>query len=726
MSEVGANASVGIESVEWLAGAAGSRTVRVTGRWRRRRGWLGGETRGPTTLVIEAAGRRHRFPAMPEPPSLVGVAPGTWRLSFSVPVELVPDRDGHAWLSLGSVTVPLPVPGPAGPPGGAGAGPAPAGEAAPEGSPAGVASAETSPDEPSSAEGPPAPAPAGGAPPPDVPAASGPASLEIERAWRRADDAERTVTELAARATELGTRIAELERRLADGERRRRDAEQHAHAEEAIRRDLERRLAGGATDPAASAIERERLTLERALRARRDLAPARVPAEPRGDVVGAAPAAAIAPAETQLVRALRHELDARVAAEARLRARVVQAETGLAARVLLEQRTSAALREVRSELAELRDALDAERDRRRAAEAEAERLRGELGGQRERSREAAQAIGELRGALDRLTPASERETDAPSAATVTPERLSDALARLRESRESQDADAPASRAASLADPARPGAPAGGSAASAPGAVPAAPAVAGPATGPTLEPALRRLARRDPARAGRLLVSLAGAQGAAYRGPVAYDLVLGPGHGCVQVTVDERGTRVEREATARAREQVDLQLLGDPARLVRRVLAAPWRRLLPVGLARIRGRRDGVDALRALLGLPLDLDGLRAAGMAADTEAVVGLIAAMIEPAWTRGERFTLAVEDEGGVAVHLQILDGRSPVVTREAPAGRVATTVRGTAAQLVAAVAGGTPGTEPGPPAPAAADVRGDEGPLALLRTWVNRAQSG
>ena len=97
--------ALGIEAVEWSAQAGGSVTVSVIGRWRRRRPSWGGQPQ----LVIEAAGTRHRFPAMPEPPSLVGAAPGTWRLSFSVPAALAPHLGDRVWLQFGAVVVPLPT-----------------------------------------------------------------------------------------------------------------------------------------------------------------------------------------------------------------------------------------------------------------------------------------------------------------------------------------------------------------------------------------------------------------------------------------------------------------------------------------------------------------------------------------------------------------------------------------------------------------------------------------
>src|ERR1700761_1791856 len=103
MNEPPGPASVlGIESVEWVAEGGENLTVRVTGRWRRRRpAWS-----GQPTLVIEGPGRRYRFPATAEPPSLTGTGPGMWRISFAVPAALAPELGGRAWLQFGSVVIP--------------------------------------------------------------------------------------------------------------------------------------------------------------------------------------------------------------------------------------------------------------------------------------------------------------------------------------------------------------------------------------------------------------------------------------------------------------------------------------------------------------------------------------------------------------------------------------------------------------------------------------------
>jgi hypothetical protein len=98
-------AALGVESVQWLAEGGESLTVRITVRWR---------GRPPTwtaqpLLVVEAHGRRHRFPALPEPSSFGGAATGTWRITFPVPTSLAPHIGSRAWLQLGAVIVPLPV-----------------------------------------------------------------------------------------------------------------------------------------------------------------------------------------------------------------------------------------------------------------------------------------------------------------------------------------------------------------------------------------------------------------------------------------------------------------------------------------------------------------------------------------------------------------------------------------------------------------------------------------
>jgi hypothetical protein len=778
MSELSGTAAVGIETVEWLDGGSGNLIVRVTGRWRRRRP----ASTAQVTLVIESEGRRHRFPAMPEPPSVGGTGPGMWRLSFSVPGSLAPALGGNIWLALGTVTVPLPAPG--------------AGERV------------------------------------SAPARIGePAPVETSRPPDETPSADR-VSELESQLADIRSDRDQLAASLAEGERTRRIAEQRAHAEQALRSDLTRQLASherqtervreamgelaaaedrirmlerqlrdarrreaeaeqqaaaavarararpaaepasssavepmpplGSAPPPARELEAARLRFEHRLRARVARTGARVPAEPDRppasldvSVTPAPEQAAVepeqAPASSEpppiptsaavpasaLVDTLRRELDARASGEAALRSRLVAAETRLAARVLLDQRTTEALSQLRTELDGLRAVLAQERSRRQAAESRAAELEGErrarahaerragrleqeLGGQRERSRDAYDAIEELRGALERLATAPvPRERPALDAVAVAPEtgsssetspspdtgaskaagpsaetsastesgpvqadRLSDALTRLRESV----------------------------------ALPEAAAVSVTAGGRTLETAFRRLVKRDAAVAGELLLDLLVLQRAAYPHPVAYDLVLGPGRGCVRVTVGEGPPVIERQGAARTREEVDFRVRGEPARIARLLTAhGIWRRLGP-RVARVRGRRDGLVALQALLAMPLDLVALRDGGATLRPEAIFGLVGGMVDPAWTAGESFVIAHRDPDGAVTYLTVRDGRAPAVTQTAPAGRIATTIDGPAEALVMILSGA--------PAPEGR-LSGDEGPLESLRTWIKRASA-
>ena len=212
--------ALGIEAVELVSDGGRSVTVRVTGRWRRRRP----ELRGQAMLVVETGTVRQRFVAMPEPPSLIGAAPGTWRLSFTVPAELAPQLAGKTFLQLGAVMVPLPVGEVVGAPAGDGPRPEPLDPPGPELlEPVGPESLEARQLRSS--------------------------ELAAESARRRAAEAEAALAELTAQAGEIEDELARareesdrLRDEIAERERRLRSSEQHLHAERARRSEVEQAL----------------------------------------------------------------------------------------------------------------------------------------------------------------------------------------------------------------------------------------------------------------------------------------------------------------------------------------------------------------------------------------------------------------------------------------------------------------------------------------------------
>jgi hypothetical protein len=815
---------LGIEAVEWLAEGGENLTVRVTGRWRRRRpAWS-----AQPILVLEAEGRRFRFPAMPEPPSLTGAGPGMWRISFAVPAALAPKLGGRTWLQFGAVAVPLP------------------GAAEPMG--ALSASAETGSDvadeEPGRRA---ARAPGVG------PEEAGPPSSEVqaEGTRRRALEAEEAAIAVASRVGELEQELAVAQRDaerlaalLAEREQTRRVAEQRAHAEQALRRDLARQLAARAAQgdrvrealgdlaaaeerirtlerdlrdarrrgdeaeqvaaaavsareraelaarsterpgpalgvttaaPAPGPSEQARLRFEQELIGRRSIAERRVPVEPPPATVrmpppsvgtepvsGAPAMPRSVEAPDALLTALRHELAARASAEGALRARLIDSEGRLASRILIERRTAGILGHLRQELDGLRTAFARERGGRLEAERRTAELSADISGGRLRSRQAYDAIADLREALEGLLPPALARPPEPALAPPDPPQAPSDAAQAPP----DPAQAPPDPAQAPPDPARaPPAPAlaaggGGAAVVQPdrlndarlrlrqaaelreqGVATEVPVVcaADPAgdevadtdrTGRAwLEPLWSELARADPGAAGRLLVELLPAQREVYAERVSYDLVFESRRGCARVTVADGSTVLAHTREPRPAGEVDFRVIGDPAALARLLIAGPWRRRFGRGVARVRGRRDRLAALRALPGVKLDLRGLYRVGVRLEPELLLRLVAMMIEPSWTEHEQFALRLGGED--PLYLVVRPGIAPAVVPDAPASGVTTTVTGSAEGLMLALAGGPTPSAAGPAAVAGApgrsvEITGEDWPLVLLRKWIKRAQSG
>ncbi len=728
--------SLGIEAVELVSHGGATVTVRVTGRWRRRRP----EVRGQAMLVVEAAGGRQRFLAMPEPPSLTGAAPGTWRMSFAVPAELAPELPGQTFLQLGSVLVPLPV------------GSVPEAGDAPERSSLDLLEAR-----------------------------------QMRSAELAAESARRRAAEADARAAELVAHIEELEDELArarveadaaraevtERERRLRGSEQHLYAERALRAELEQQLIGQtraaehdssllhervrelereldrmrrAVDEAqhmAAAAKAARATAERRVVERVDPAVVSAPAATPAATPPQPPSPPPTPPVVDRARARRFATELALA-----RATAAAPVAGLRRAPWPPHRDRAALR-LESAMAERRAGRGAAERRaserlaaehlaaeQRATELERElaEARRELADQRHLSDRAYAAIELVRAELERLRHAppvdpggAGPEPAAPGPAPSSPgpvqaERLSAALARLRET---PPAPAEETTPPTPAEDATPPPPHEAPAPPAPVEKPIPePAVPDRPAKPWLGPVFRTLTGRDAATAGRLLLALLPAQRAADPRPVAYDLVLGD-LSIVHVTVWSGATSVDLGDAQRPMAEIDFQLDGDLAGIARLLVAGGLRRLvarrLHVGrkLARIKGDHHRLAALETLVSAPLTLRQLDAAGVTPDPLLALTLVELMIEPVWTGGERFTIGHREPPATSpgVYLHIRDGKPPMVTEEPPHGPVATVIVCPADELLAVLAGETG---------ADAAIEGDQGPLSLVRQWLDRAQCG
>ena len=739
--------ALGIEAVELVAEGGRSVTVRVTGRWRRRRP----ELRGQAMLVVETGTVRQRFVAMPEPPSLTGAAPGTWRMTFTVPAELAPQLPGKTFLQLGAVMVPLPV-----------------------GEMAGAV-------EEAGATGTPGPAESSG---PEVLEARQLRSSELaaESARRRAAEAEAALVALNDRVGEiqddLGRAREESDRLrdvIAERERELRGSQQNVHSERARRAEVEQALTektrAAARDLRAlhdhvADLERElgrmrravdeaehlaaaavagRAVAERRLAERPPPAPPAPPLAPEA-VDARAPAAAFDATRARLIAAeFAHAraAPARPSAAIPIRAPAAVDASALALELAILERHAVRgdgdlrakalereLTDARRELSDARGHVGDARGEVARARSELAQARRELERQRLMNERAYVAIDQVRAELARLGAGAPPGEAAPAPEPPSPvqaEKLNAALARLRETRPA----GPAAQPAPIAEPApivEPGlaAPPGPAVEPAPIAQPAPTAQPAPPARPTkpwLGKAFRTLAMRDGPAAGRLLLALLPAQRAADARPVAYDLVLGD-LACARVTVGSAAVHVEVVDAPRPMSVVDFQLVGDLASVARLLTASPTRRRfawLPGRhrVARIRGDRSRLPALEHLIGAPLSLSQLLAAGLRLDPGLAMTVAALMIEPDWTAGERFTIGHREAAVPApdAYLHVLGAKPPLATAEPPHGPVATVIVCSGEELLGVLAG-----EPG----ARFALEGEERPLALVRQWLDRAQCG
>src|SRR5436190_1052313 len=356
----------------------------------------------------------------------------------------------------------------------------------------------------------------------------------------------------------------------------------------------------------------------------------------------------------------------RTAPDLEARSRELQERAAAVARTQQETTTARAELDGRVAALELRERelserLDAERRARRAAEAELEtggarigELERALADQDEHAAEQTVALARLEHRLEELGTEVRRaraaaERPAPHPALIT---IEGTLAELRTALERTSGDFQAAleaeRGRTRAAQARADAAAKRQA--------RAERRLRTAGSPWLEDALRRLARADRTAAARLALQLLPGQAIAVSRPLHYDIdVVGLGRHRIAV----RPGSAEPAATAARwrRGLFGFRIVATPAGLVKLVIGGGAARPAGVRAARTLRRRR---ALRRLPAVPLRPAALARAGVLPDPSLLYRALAQAIDPEWTRGHRFTIALEIAGprGGTWHVRAADG--------------------------------------------------------------------
>jgi ribonucleoside-diphosphate reductase beta chain len=233
-------------------------------------------------------------------------------------------------------------------------------------------------------------------------------------------------------------------------------------------------------------------------------------------------------------------------------------------------------------------------------------------------------------------------------------------------------------------------------------------------------ALERVADHDPELAARLLLMTLPAAAAAIPATLAYELDV-DGVGAYRVSVADGRARVDPASDG---QPTDFSISTDARSLVDLALG----RQGPLGLAlrrrlRIKGSRRRALLLRRMSnGQPGAAEVLRAGGKL-DPDLIYRALPYMVDPAWTRGHRFTVAYQltGEGGGRWYVEARDGERLRVGRDEPerVDAVARLSYETYQRLAA-----------GELTPSQAmrdrltDVEGEIYPVTLLGRWIDRAQ--
>jgi len=364
--------------------------------------------------------------------------------------------------------------------------------------------------------------------------------------------------------------------------------------------------------------------------------------------------------------------------------------------------------------AERADRERAEREMRAAFEAERDRLHHEL------EPATARTPADLESRIAALETALEQALARPGQAPSEP-ALEQSLAR--------PGQAPSEPEPALARPARPPRPASDPAGvagerEAGAAEAASPRAARPGAlvGPRstwLPAALERLVAESPGDAARLGVQLLPAQALGTAGPLDYDLCVADVGWHAVTTREGRGTVAPLEEH-RGRRAADFRLDLDATALVRLLIEGGSPGLRRAGRFKLRGTLRRRRAARSIPAAELDLARLADAHVWPDPGLVLTALAGLIEPEWTAGHAFAVAMVVLGprGGRWRARAADGAPLSVGPARTAEEADATVRMTQGAYQRLLAG-RPGRDD-----RRTHVTGNVAAVATLVGWIERAQ--
>ena len=256
------------------------------------------------------------------------------------------------------------------------------------------------------------------------------------------------------------------------------------------------------------------------------------------------------------------------------------------------------------------------------------------------------------------------------------------------------------------------------------------APAGPARGyatgasqrqyPRLRGALVKLAHDDPAAAGQVIAGLLPVQAAIVQGPVDYDLTIAE-VGTFAVTVAGGRAYVKRLEAPRGRREAEFHLTTEALTLAELIAGVPHRIGRFYGPIRVSGRKRRIKPLRAIPAATLSLAEAARAGARLDPGLVFRTFPYVIAATWSRGHSFTVAqhVTSDPPGTWYVTIGNGQGVRVSTRAPEEGADATVTMTPEGFGHLLRG-----EPTPPGHRPI-VRGDRAAVALLKSWIDRAQA-